>query len=73
MMSGSGAVAVKRPFVTARKAFLSPWTGCDKKGEGCGERNGSDKLKWCKKFGKKVSYSGLALFLSGKELDHLSS
>ena len=39
MRSGSGAVAAKRPFVTARKAFLSPWTACDKKGEGCGERN----------------------------------
>ena len=22
----------------ARKAFLSPWTGCDKNGEGCGEK-----------------------------------
>ena len=32
----------KRLFVT-RKAFLSPWRGCDNKGEGCGER--SDKLK----------------------------
>ena len=31
MRPGSG-------IVTARKAFLSPWTGCDKKGEGCGER-----------------------------------
>ena len=25
------------PSVTAIKAFLSPWTGCDKNGEGCGE------------------------------------
>ena len=30
--------AAERPFVTARKAFLSPRTGCDKNGEGCGER-----------------------------------
>ena len=22
----------------SKKAFLSPWTGCDKNGEGCGER-----------------------------------
>ena len=27
-----------RSTVTARKAFLSPWTGCDSEGEGCGER-----------------------------------
>ena len=38
MRPGSGAAVAKRPFVIARKAFLSPWTGCDKKGEGCGER-----------------------------------
>ena len=31
--------------VTGRKAFLSPWTGCDSEGEGCGERIFSDKLK----------------------------
>ena len=24
--------------VTTRKAFLLPWTGCDKNEEGCGER-----------------------------------
>ena len=30
--------ATERPFVTARKAFLSSWTGCDENGEGCGER-----------------------------------
>ena len=35
---GSWSAAAKRPFVTARKAFLSPWTGCDKNGERCGER-----------------------------------
>ena len=35
---GSWSAAAKRLFVTARKAFLSPWTGCDKNGEGCGER-----------------------------------
>ena len=28
----------KRPAVTARNALLSPWTGCDRKGEECGER-----------------------------------
>ena len=27
MRLGSGAVAAKRAFVTARKAFLSAWTG----------------------------------------------
>ena len=31
MRPGSWAVAEKRQFVTTRKAFLSPWTGCDKK------------------------------------------
>ena len=35
---GSWSAAAKRPFVTARKAFLSLWTGCGKNGEGCGER-----------------------------------
>ena len=35
---GSWSAVAKRPFVTARKAFLSPCTGCDKNGEGCGER-----------------------------------
>ena len=30
--------ATERPFVTARKGFLSLWTGCDENGEGCGER-----------------------------------
>ena len=34
---GSWSAAAKRPSATARKAFLSPWTGCDKNGEGCGE------------------------------------
>ena len=29
--------ATERPAGTARKAFLSPWTGCDKNGEGRGE------------------------------------
>ena len=38
MVLGSWSAAARRPFVTARKAFLSPWTGCDKNGEGCGER-----------------------------------
>ena len=33
----SGAAVAERPCVTARKAFLSPWTGCHKIGEGCGE------------------------------------
>ena len=33
MWPGSRAAAAKRPFVTARKAFLSPWTGCDKERE----------------------------------------
>ena len=27
------------PTVTARKALLSLWRGCDSKGDGCGERN----------------------------------
>ena len=31
MRPGSGAAAAQSPFVTARQAFLSPWTGCDKK------------------------------------------
>ena len=35
---GSWSAAAKRPFVTARKAFPSPRTGCGKNGEGCGER-----------------------------------
>ena len=35
---GSWSAVAKRPFVTTRKAFLSPWTGCDTNGEGCGER-----------------------------------
>ena len=35
---GSWVAAAKGPFVTAGKAFLSPSTGCDKNGEGCGER-----------------------------------
>ena len=35
---GSWSAAAKRPLVTARKAFLSSWTGCDTNGEGCGER-----------------------------------
>ena len=39
MWPGSWVAAAKRPAVTAIKAFLSPWTGCDNKGEGCGERN----------------------------------
>ena len=37
MRPGSWTAAAKRPFVTARNALLSPWTGCDVKGE-CGER-----------------------------------
>ena len=41
MRLGSEAAVAERPFVTARQAFLSPWTGRDKKGEGCGERKGS--------------------------------
>ena len=32
-------IALQRSLcVTARQAFLSPWTGCDKNGKGCGER-----------------------------------
>ena len=38
MEPGSWTAVAERPFVTAREAFLSPWTGCDKKEEGCGER-----------------------------------
>ena len=30
MRPGGGAADAKRPFVTARKASLSPWTGCGK-------------------------------------------
>ena len=37
-MPGSWSAAAKRPFVTAKEAFLSPQTGCHKNGEGCGER-----------------------------------
>ena len=35
------AVPVKFPLQNrqSNKAFLSPWTGCDNLGEGCGERN----------------------------------
>ena len=36
MRPGSWVAAAKRPAVTARNAFLSPWTGCDNNGEGCG-------------------------------------
>ena len=39
MRSGSGVVAVRVSFVTARKVVFSPWTDCDSEGEGCGERN----------------------------------
>ena len=55
MWLGSQVAAAKKPFVTARKAFLSPWTDCDRKGEGCGARNQkkrrsvSDRLKFRKK------------------------
>ena len=35
---GSWSAAARRPCLTARKAFLSPCTGCDRNGEGCGER-----------------------------------
>ena len=38
MRLGSLDVAAKGHFVTTRKAFLSPWTGCHNKGEGRGER-----------------------------------
>ena len=41
----SWVAAAKRPFVTAKKAFLSPWTGCGSNRAGCGERNRNDKLK----------------------------
>ena len=37
-MGLAGLPLPERPFVTARKASLSPWTGCDKNGEGCGVR-----------------------------------
>ena len=37
-MGLGGWSAAERPSVTARKAFLSPWTRCDKNGECCGER-----------------------------------
>ena len=30
--------ATKRPAVTAQSAVLSPWTGCNSQGEGCGEK-----------------------------------
>ena len=42
MRPGSRVAAAKDPFVTARKAFLSSWTGCDNKGEGMWW----EKLKW---------------------------
>ena len=44
-----GAAVVWRPFVTARKAFLSPWEGCDTKGgrdvvrENKGRKNVNDE------------------------------
>ena len=34
MRPGSGAVDAESSFVTARKAFLSSWTGCDKNERG---------------------------------------
>ena len=34
--------ATERPVLAAREAFLSPWTGFDNKGKGCGER----KKRW---------------------------
>ena len=42
---GSWSAAAKRPFATARKAFLSPWTGC-KNGEGCCERMKEKEREW---------------------------
>ena len=36
----AGLPLLNRPFVTSREAFLSPWTGCDKRGVGCGENEG---------------------------------
>ena len=33
----------KASFVTAREAILSPRTGCDGEGEGCGERTEGSK------------------------------
>ena len=43
---GSGAADAKRPFVTTRKTFRSPWTGCDKNGEGCDERMKEKEREW---------------------------
>ena len=64
----------KEAFCHCKKACLSPWTGWDKNGEGCGERHLSDKLKLWKMGRKEVSSSGLALFpSSNKELVRLSS
>ena len=53
--------------------LLSPWTGCDSKGKGCGERFVWDKLKLRKMLQKNVSQSDFSGFLSSEELDWLSS
>ena len=34
----AGLPLPKEALCHSKKALLSPWTGCDKKGEGCGER-----------------------------------
>ena len=31
--------SLRSPNCHSNKVFLSPWTGCDNQGEGCGERN----------------------------------
>ena len=58
MRLGSWAAAAKRPFATARQAFLSPWTGCDKKEEGCGERKQRKKERERRALLSRVGLSG---------------
>ena len=35
----AGVLLPERSLCHSKKAFRAPWTGCDSKGEGCGERN----------------------------------
>ena len=61
----AGLQLPKRPFVTARKAFLSPWTGCDKKGEGCAERKLEKKERERRALLSAVGLSGFFQFCHG--------
>ena len=55
MKRGCWLVAAwKSPLSQHAKAILSPWKGCDRKGEECGERIVSGRLKFRKEVRKKV-------------------